>query len=51
MLAVDEQEVRWYWCMFEFEYAIALYTMHHETITIAHLLAIKLQWQWHMALR
>ena len=26
MLALDEQAVRWYWCMFEFECVITLYT-------------------------
>ena len=30
MLALDEQEVRWYWYVFQFECAIAWYTMHHE---------------------
>ena len=44
MMAVDEQEVRWYWCMFQFEYAIVSYTMHHETIASTHsLLCIQIQ--------
>ena len=30
MLALDEQKVRCYWCMFEFECDITWYTMHHE---------------------
>ena len=34
MLALDEQEVRWCWCMFEFECVITWYTIHDDTITI-----------------
>ena len=40
-LALDEQEVRCYWCMFEFECVIACYTMRHDTIAIADL-----RWCW-----
>ena len=32
MLAFDEQEVRWYWCMFEFKCVFAWYTIHHDTM-------------------
>ena len=49
MLTLNEQEVRWYWWMFEFECVIAWYTMHHATIAITHSPAIQLQWQWHTA--
>ena len=42
ILTLDEQTVRWYWCMFEFECAIAWYTMHHDTIAIAHPPAIQI---------
>ena len=47
VLAFDEQNVRWYWCMFEFECVNAWYTVYsikpvppvqHKTITITHLL-------------
>ena len=34
VLALDEQKVRWYWCMFEFEYVIAWYTMRYIYICI-----------------
>ena len=51
VLAFNEQDVRWYWCMFEFECVIAWYTMPHDTITTALSPAIQLQWQWHTALR
>ena len=44
VLALDEQEVRWYWCIFEFECLIALYTVHHNIIAIAYSRAIQLQW-------
>ena len=44
MLASAEQYVRWYWCMFEFEYVIAWHTMHYDIIAIVHLPAIQLQW-------
>ena len=30
VLVLDEQQVRCYWCMFEFECAIAWYTIYHE---------------------
>ena len=45
MLALHEQEVRQYWCMFEFECVIPWYnrTMHHGTIAIAHSPAMHLQ--------
>ena len=36
MLILDEQRVRWYSCMFEFECIIAWYTMHHDTNAFAH---------------
>ena len=40
MLALDAQEVSWYWCMFEFECVIPwYYRMHYDTITIARKLA------------
>ena len=52
VLALDEQKVRWYLGMFEFECVIAWYTtLHHDTITIEHSPAIQLQWQLHTALR
>ena len=51
IVLLDEQQVRWYWCMFEFECVIAWYTMHHNAIAIAHPSAIQLQLQWHAALR
>ena len=50
VLAFNEQQVCWYWCMFEFECVIAWYTMHHDTIAIAHPPAIQLQWEWHTAM-
>ena len=51
LLTLDEQLVRWYnKCMFEFECVITWYTMHHDTIAIAHSRAIQLQWQRQMAL-
>ena len=42
VLAVDEQPVRWYRSLFESECDIAWYTMHHDTIAIAHPLAIQI---------
>ena len=45
VLALDEQLVRWYWYMFEFECVITWYTMHHNAIAIAYSPAIQLQWQ------
>ena len=45
VLVLDEQYVRWYWCMFEFKCVITWYTMHYNTITIAHSPTIQLQWQ------
>ena len=36
MLPLDEQKVRWYWYMFEFECVMTWYTTHYDTITIAH---------------
>ena len=45
--AFNEQGVRWYSCMFEFEYVIILYAMHYDTIAIAS----ELQWQWNTVLR
>ena len=44
VLALDEQTVRWYWCMFEFECVIVWYTLHHDTITITYSRATQLQW-------
>ena len=35
ILAVDEQEVRWYWFMFEFASAIAWYTMYYHNYILA----------------
>ena len=43
VLDLDEQSVRWYWCMVEFECGITWCTMHHDTIAIA--MANTLQWQ------
>ena len=48
VLDLDEQLVRCYWYMFEFECVIAWYTMRHDTIAIAHSLAIQLQRRCHM---
>ena len=50
VLALDEQGVRWYWCIFEFECVITWCIKRHDTITITHFLVIQLQWQWHSAL-
>ena len=44
MLGLDEQDVRWYWCMFEFECGLACYTMHHETIAISYSRAIQIHY-------
>ena len=51
VLALDEQKVRWYLGMFEFECVIVWYTLHHDTITIEHSTATQLQWQLHTVLR
>ena len=37
VLALDEQKVRWYWCIFEFEYVIAWYTMQYICISQSQL--------------
>ena len=40
LLALTKQEVRWYWCMFQFECVIVWYIMQHETIIIEYSSAI-----------
>ena len=46
---------RWLWTnsqpYVEFECIYAWCAMYHDTIAIAHLTAIQLQWQWYTALR
>ena len=36
MLTLDEQLVRWYWCMFEFECVIVWYTMQYISPSQLH---------------
>ena len=50
LLALNEQEVRWYWCMLEFEcdmchLLLGIRCTYYDTIAIAHSPALQLQWQ------
>ena len=56
VLALDEQSVRWYRCMFESECAIPWCTMHHDMIAIGPSSAIQMHYNgydgtWHTTLR
>ena len=46
MLAVHEQEVRWYWCMFEFECVIKLFGIIVRFTTAPSQLHSRLQFNY-----
>ena len=41
VLDLGGQDVRWYWCMFEFECVITWYTIRYGTITLYTRLLLK----------